>query len=105
METQLIRKHFIYIKAEKYLQEFKFLEAVEMLSLTREKYQNASIVPIVMLRECLLRMIIDDTSMSLDIAKSLQNTSLAPEGITAWERYMSDYIPTHQKLWRFIICF
>ena len=54
-----------------------------MLSLTREKYQNASIVPIVMLRECLLRMIIDDTSMSLDIAKSLQNTSLAPEGIAA----------------------
>ena len=96
MELQsIISQHFIYgnsidkeaflfyIKAEKYLQEFKFLEAVEMLSLTREKYQNASIVPIVMLRECLLRMIIDDTSMSLDIAKSLQNTSLAPEGIAA----------------------
>ena len=36
-----------------------------------------------MLRECLLRMIIDDTSISLSIAKSLQQTSLAPEGITA----------------------
>ena len=96
MELQsIISQHFIYgnsidkeaflfyIKAEKYLQEFKFLEAAEMLSLTREKYQNASIIPIVMLRECLLRMIIDDTSMSLDIAKSLQNTSLAPEGIAA----------------------
>ena len=96
MELQsIISQHFIYgnsidkeaflfyIKAEKYLQEFKFLEAAEMLSLTREKYQNASIIPIVMLRECLLRMIIDDTNMSLDIAKSLQNTSLAPEGIAA----------------------
>ena len=96
MELQsIISQHFIYgnsidkeaflfyIKAEKYLQEFKFLEAAEILSLTREKYQNASIIPIVMLRECLLRMIIDDTNMSLDIAKSLQNTSLAPEGIAA----------------------
>ena len=96
MELQsIISQHFIYgnsidkeaflfyIKAEKYLQEFKFLEAAEMLSLTREKYQNASIIPIVMLRECLLRMIIDDTNISLDIAKSLQNTSLAPEGIAA----------------------
>ena len=36
-----------------------------------------------MLRECLLRMTIDDTSISLSIAKSLQQTSLAPEGITA----------------------
>ena len=96
MELQsIISQHFIYgnsidkeaflfyIKAEKYLQEFKFLEAAEILSLTREKYQNASIIPIVMLRECLLRMIIDDTNISLDIAKSLQNTSLAPEGIAA----------------------
>jgi len=96
MELQsIISQHFIYgnsidkeaflfyIKAEKYLQEFKFVEAAEMLSLIREKYQNASIVPIVMLRECLLRMTIDDTSISLDIAKSLQNTSLAPEGIAA----------------------
>ena len=96
MELQsIISQHFIYgnsidkeaflfyIKAEKYLQEFKFLEAAEILSLTREKYQNASIIPIVMLRECLLRMIIDDTNMSLDIAKSLQNTSLGPEGIAA----------------------
>jgi len=96
MELQsIISQHFIYgnsidkeaflfyIKAEKYLQQFKFLKAAEILSLTREKYQNASIIPIVMLRECLLRMIIDDTNMSLDIAKSLQNTSLAPEGIAA----------------------
>ena len=96
MELQsIISQHFIYgnsidkeaflfyIKAEKYLQEFKFLKAAEILSLTREKYQNASIIPIVMLRECLLRMIIDDTNISLDIAKSLQNTSLAPEGIAA----------------------
>ena len=73
----------LYVKAEKYLQEFKFIEVIEILSFVRENYPNSSIIPIVMLRECLLRMIIDDTSISLSIAKSLQQTSLAPEGITA----------------------
>ena len=73
----------LYVKAEKYLQEFKFIEVIETLSFVRENYPNSSIIPIVMLRECLLRMIIDDTSISLSIAKSLQQTSLAPEGITA----------------------
>ena len=54
-----------------------------MLSFVREKYPNTSIIPTAMLRECLLRMIIDDASISLNIAKLLQETSLAPEGITA----------------------
>ena len=96
MELQgIISQHFFYgnkhdkeaflfyVKAEKYLQEFKFIEAAEMLSFVREKYPNTSIIPTAMLRECLLRMIIDDASISLNIAKLLQETSLAPEGITA----------------------
>tara|TARA_B100001175_G_C19513326_1_gene645437 strand:+ start:2785 stop:4704 length:1920 start_codon:yes stop_codon:yes gene_type:complete len=96
MELQgIISQHFLYgnkddknaflfyVKAEKYLQEFKFIEAAEMLSYLRNKYPNASIVPIAILRECLLRMVVDDASISLNIAKLLQNTSLAAEGIAA----------------------
>mgnify|MGYP002859473220 FL=1 len=96
MELQgIISQHFLYgnkndknaflfyVKAEKYLQEFKFIEAAEMLSYLRNKYPNASIVPIAILRECLLRMVVDDASISLNIAKLLQSTSLAAEGIAA----------------------
>ena len=96
MELQgIISQHFLYgnkndknaflfyVKAEKYLQEFKFIEAAEMLSYLRNKYPNASIVPIAILRECLLRMVVDDASISLNIAKLLHNTSLAAEGIAA----------------------
>jgi len=84
-----------YVKAEKYLQEFKFIEAAEMLSFLRNTYANASIIPTAMLRECLLRMAIDDVSISLNIAKSLQNTSLAAEGIAAQgEIYEKSYKDT-----------
>ena len=72
-----------YVKAEKYLQEFKLIEAAEMLSFIRETYPNTSITPTVMLRECLLRMATNDIILSLNIAKLLEETSLAPEGITA----------------------
>ena len=36
----------------------QFIEVIETLSFVRENYPNSSIIPIVMLRECLLRMII-----------------------------------------------
>lgn len=112
MELQgIISQHFLYgnkndkdaflfyVKAEKYLQEFKFIEATEMLSFLRNKYPNASIIPIAMLRECLLRMVVDDVSISLNIAKSLQNTSLAAEGIaTQGEIYEKSYKDTKKAI-------
>ena len=88
-----------YVKAEKYLQEFKFIEAAEMLSFLREKYPNTSIIPTAMLRECLLRMVIDDASISLNIAKLLQKTSLAPEGVAAQgEIYEKAYNDTEKAM-------
>ena len=88
-----------YVKAEKYLQEYKFIEATEMLSFLRNKYPNASIIPTAMLRECLLRMVVDDVSISLNIAKSLQNTSLAAEGIaTQGEIYEKSYKDTKKAI-------
>ena len=112
MELQgIISQHFFYgnkhdkeaflfyVKAEKYLQEFKFIEAAEMLSFVREKYPNTSIIPTAMLRECLLRMVIDDASISLNIAKLLQKTSLAPEGVTAQgEIYEKAYNDTEKAM-------
>ena len=112
MELQgIISQHFFYgnkhdkeaflfyVKAEKYLQEFKFIEAAEMLSFVREKYPNTSIIPTAMLRECLLRMVIDDASISLNIAKLLQKTSLAPEGVTAQgEIYEKSYNDTEKAM-------
>ena len=52
-----------------------------------------------MLRECLLRMVVDDVSISLNIAKSLQNTSLAAEGITTQgEIYEKSYKDTKKAI-------
>jgi tetratricopeptide (TPR) repeat protein len=112
MELQgIISQHFLYgnnndkdaflfyVKAEKYLQEFKFIEATEMLSLLRKKYPNASIIPTAMLRECLLRLVVDDVSISLNIAKSLQNTFLAAEGIaTQGEIYEKSFKDTEKAI-------
>ena len=89
----------LYVQAEKYLHEFKFIEVVEMLSFIRENYPNSSIIPIAMLRECLLRIIIDETSISLSIAKLLQQTPLAPEGITTQgEIYEKTYKDTEKAI-------
>ena len=89
----------LYVQAEKYLHEFKFIEVVEMLAFIRENYPNSSIIPIAMLRECLLRIIIDETSISLSIAQLLQQTPLAPEGITTQgEIYEKTYKDTEKAI-------
>ena len=71
-----------YSIAERLLQQYKLVEAAEMLAFIRENYPDVSILPIVMLRECLLRSLLEDVSISLNIAQLLQETPFAPQGIT-----------------------
>ena len=71
-----------YSIAERFLQQYKLVEAAEMLAFIRENYPDASILPTVMLRECLLRLLLEDVSISLNIAQLLEKTIFAPQGIT-----------------------
>ena len=71
-----------YSIAERFLQQYKLVEAAEMLAFIRENYPDVSILPTVMLRECLLRLLLEDVSISLNIAKLLEKTIFAPQGIT-----------------------
>ena len=71
-----------YSIAERLLQQYKLVEAAEMLAFIRENYPDVSILPIVMLRECLLRLLLEDVSISLNIAQLLEKTIFAPQGIT-----------------------
>jgi len=71
-----------YSIAERLLQQYKLIEAAEMLAFIRENYPDVSILPTVMLRECLLRSLLEDVSISLNIAQLLQETPFAPQGIT-----------------------
>ena len=71
-----------YSIAERLLQQYKLVEAAEMLAFIRENYPDVSILPTVMLRECLLRSLLEDVSISLNIAQLLQETPFAPQGIT-----------------------
>ena len=71
-----------YSIAERFLQQYKLVEAAEMLAFIRENYPDVSILPTVMLRECLLRSLLEDVSISLNIAQLLQETPFAPQGIT-----------------------
>ena len=71
-----------YSITERFLQQYKLVEAAEMLAFIRENYPDVSILPTVMLRECLLRLLLEDVSISLNIAKLLEKTIFAPQGIT-----------------------
>ena len=71
-----------YSIAERFLQQYKLVEAAEMLAFIRENYPDVSILPTVMLRECLLRLSLEDVSISLNIAQLLEKTIFAPQGIT-----------------------
>ena len=71
-----------YSIAERFLQQYKLVEAAEMLAFIRENYPDVSILPTVMLRECLLRLLLEDVSISLNIAQLLEKTIFAPQGIT-----------------------
>ena len=71
-----------YSIAERFLQQYKLVEAAEMLAFIRENYPDASILPTVMLRECLLRLLLEDVNTSLNIAQLLEKTIFAPQGIT-----------------------
>ena len=71
-----------YSIAERLLQQYKLVEAAEMLAFIRENYPDVSILPIVMLRECLLRLLLEDVNISLNISQLLQETQFAPQGIT-----------------------
>ena len=71
-----------YSIAERLLQQDKLVEAAEMLAFIRENYPDVSILPIVMLRECLLRILLEDVNISLNITQLLQETQFAPQGIT-----------------------
>ena len=71
-----------YSIAERFLQQYKLVEAAEMLAFIRENYPDVSILPTVMLRECLLRLSLEDVSISLNIAQFLEKTIFAPQGMT-----------------------
>ncbi len=71
-----------YSIAEKFLQQNKLVEAAEMLAFIRENYPEVSILPTVMLRECLLRLSLGDVNISLNIAQLLEKTIYASQGIT-----------------------
>ena len=71
-----------YSIAERFLQQYKLVEAAEMLAFIRENYPDVSILPTVMLRECLLRLLLEDVSISLNIAQLLEKTIFASQGIT-----------------------
>ena len=71
-----------YSIAERFLQQYKLVEAAEILAFIRENYPDVSILPTVMLRECLLRLLLEDVSISLNIAQLLEKTIFAPQGIT-----------------------
>ena len=68
-----------YSIAERFLQQYKLVEAAEMLAFIRENYPDVSILPTVMLRECLLRLLLEDVSISLNIAQLLEKTIFAPQ--------------------------
>ena len=71
-----------YSIAVRFLQQYKLVEGAEMLAFIRENYPDVSILPTVMLRECLLRLLLEDVSISLNIAQLLEKTIFAPQGIT-----------------------
>ena len=71
-----------YSIAERFLQQYKLVEAAEMLAFIRENYPDVSILPTVMLRECLLRLLLEDVNISLNISQLLEKTIFAPQGIT-----------------------
>ena len=71
-----------YSIAERFLQQYKLVEAAEMLAFIRENYPDVSILPTVMLRECLLRLLLEDVNISLNISQLLEKTIFASQGIT-----------------------